>query len=314
MELTLWASISPACRSLEWRQGGLQIPAVYRIIGKLAGCIIFPMNRRPFHELQESRLQLQAAEAELEELRKQLRSFEAQVDSRLGILLDQLSELNAETFALDEKIRKIREQRLFGADLMRYTDGAPRPSHPPNLNDLPPLGLAHRNALHSTVDRGSTTPGAQIPDIKTLYRKLARRYHPDLARSNADRTQSNEQMAEINQAYNAGDLPTLMRLAGMSIPYGVDIPQPLEPSSIHNDSLTEGERIELKLKAVRQQITQLSNLPIVKLSLEVKLARHQGRDLLREMASELQYKVARKIAERDYLEAQIQVSGEFDAD
>jgi hypothetical protein len=76
--------------------------------------------------------------------------------------------------------------------------------------------------------------------------------------------------------------------------------------------LTEAERIELKLKGIRQQITQLSNLPIVRLSLEVKLARHQGRDLLSEMASELQYKLARKIAERDYLKAQIQSSGFID--
>jgi hypothetical protein len=64
---------------------------------------------------------------------------------------------------------------------------------------------------------------------------------------------------------------------------------------------------------VRQEIARLSNLPIVRLSLEVKLKRHQGRDLLHEMASELSYKVARKTAERDYLQAQIKVSGEFDA-
>jgi hypothetical protein len=78
--------------------------------------------------------------------------------------------------------------------------------------------------------------------------------------------------------------------------------------------LTDAEKIELKLKGIRQQITQLSNLPIVRLSLEVKLARHQGRDLLYEMSSELRYKVARKTAERDYLKAQIRASGEFKAD
>jgi hypothetical protein len=154
----------------------------------------------------------------------------------------------------------------------------------------------------------------QIPDIKALYRKLARRYHPDLARSDADRVQSNAQMAEINQAYNAGDLPTLMRLDGMTIPYGVDINQPpLQSAGHHKKSLTEAEQIELKLKGIRGQIARLSSLPIVRLSLEVKLARHQGRDLMHEMATELRYKVARKTAERDYLKAQIRVSGEFDA-
>jgi hypothetical protein len=60
-----------------------------------------------------------------------------------------------------------------------------------------------------------------------------------------------------------------------------------------------------KLGELRQQINRLSSLPIVKLSLDVKLARHQGRDLLREMEAELQFKVARKLAERDYLRSQI---------
>jgi hypothetical protein len=160
------------------------------------------------------------------------------------------------------------------------------------------------------VSDASASPGAQIPDIKVLYRKLARRYHPDLARNDIDRIQSNAQMAEINRAYSVGDLPALMRLAGMSIPYGVDLSQPpIKPGGQGDDSLTEAERLELQLKEVRQQIDRLSRLPIVKLSLEVKLARHQGRDLLQEMVAELRYKVARKIAERDYLQAQIKASG-----
>ncbi len=47
---------------------------------------------------------------------------------------------------------------------------------------------------------------------------------------------------------------------------------------------------------------------MVKLSLDVKLARYARRDLLGEMAGELQYKLARKMAERDYLRAQIRTS------
>jgi len=268
------------------------------------------MSYRVDQELKAANHDLQSAEAELNELIQQLRNFEAVVDTRLGSLLDQLSDLNAETSSLDAKLRHIREERLFGTDLMRYLDGAPRPARSPSLTGLPPVGLPHRNAIHGTVDNPLTSPDVNIPDIKVLYRKLARRYHPDLARSDADRTSSNEQMTEINRAYNAGDLPALMRLAGMSIPYGVDLRQPaLQPAKPHNEPLSELEQIERKLKALRQQSTRVSSLPIVKLSLEVKLARHQGRDLLREMAADLQYKIARKLAERDYLRSQIQASG-----
>lgn len=268
------------------------------------------MNRRPFQELQHVRYQLQSAEAELDELIQQLRSFEALVDARLGSLLDQLSDLNAETTSLDAQLRHIREERLFGTDLMRYLDGAPRPVRPPNLTDLPPLGLPHRDAIHASVDSSPASPGLNIPDIKVLYRKLARRYHPDLARRDADRVVSNEHMTEINRAYNAGDMPALMKLAGMSLPYGVDLPQPpSQPGKLQDEPLSELEQTQRKLKALRQHINRLSSLPIVKLSLEVKLAHHQGRDLLSEMSADLQYKVARKLAERDYLRSQIQASG-----
>jgi hypothetical protein len=273
------------------------------------------MNQRSYQEIQAKRAQLQSAQSELQELEDQIRTFEATVDDRLGNLLDLLSELKAETDELDAKLRNIRERRLFGEDLIRYLDGAPRSARPPNLKDLPPMILTRHNSDHKVVENTSSNQEQQIPDIRVLYRKLARRYHPDLARSDADRAMSNEQMAEINQAYQAGDIPTLMRLAGVSLPYGVNLPQPPVQFVGHPIApMTEQDQLDLHIKTVRQEIARLSRLPIVKLSLDVKLARHQRRDLLGEMAYDLQRKVGRKIAERDYLQAQIKASGGIEGD
>jgi hypothetical protein len=231
------------------------------------------------------------------------------VDAQLGSLLDQLTELTIETSTLDQQLRHIREERLFGPELMQYLDGAPMPTRPVNLDDLPPQGLASQKASGATQEIKSSSLKPQLPDIKILYRRLARRYHPDLARTDADRTQANEQMKEINQAYQAGNLQGLMKLAGMNIPFWVDVPA-TKPSDSHlaKESLTELEKAERELRDVRESIQRLSSLPIVKLSLEYKLAWHQGRNLLKEMAAELQYKLARKLAERDYLKAQIDAS------
>jgi hypothetical protein len=268
-----------------------------------AGSIICVMQYRPVHQLQQTLEQLKSAEDELKELNRQLITFEALVDAQLGKQLDQLSELNTETASLDAALRHIREERLFGVDLMRYLDGAPQPARRTNLTELPSLGLADRASIHANAPASATD--GNIPDIKVLYRKLARRHHPDLARNDADRLASHEQMSEINRLYQAGDLKALMRLAGIWLPYGVELPK---PPATPGGSVSELEQAEQKLKAVRMQINRLSSLPIVKLSLEVKLARHQGRNLLREMTAELQYKVGRKLAERDYLKAQIQAS------
>lgn len=258
--------------------------------------------------LNAAKIDLEYAESELDELKHQLRSFEARVDDRLGGLLDQLTELNAETATLDEDLRSIRDAQLFGTDLMQYLEGAPRPVRSQNPVDLPPLNLPRRRTGQHADSSPNTFPTVQVPDIKVLYRKLARRYHPDLARNDADRILSNEQMKGINQAYAAGDMPTLMRLAGIIVLNSVDNQQLFRPETNRDEPLSELERINRKLHEVRHQISRLSSLPIVKLSLDVKLARHQGRDLLTEMVTELQYKLARKMAERDYLRAQINAS------
>jgi hypothetical protein len=267
------------------------------------------MYRTPDHDSHSIQLELQAAEAELADLNKHLRTFEAQVDARLGNWLDQLSELNAETEQLNEQLRHIREENLFGADLMKYHDGAPQPGRPTRLDSLPPQGLQFKQVTSIPDNAYTISAGTPLPDIKTLYRRLARRYHPDLARSAADRVQANDQMKAINLAYAAGDLPALMRLAGLSLPCEMDFGQPTAlVTGATSKPADELGTTQSRLQDVRRQINQLSNLPIVKLSLDVKLARHQGRDLLHELSAELQYKVARKIAERDYLRSQIEAS------
>ena len=111
------------------------------------------MNLRADQELQKVISELKSAEAELDEAKLQLRQFEAQVDKRLGSLLDELSELNAETGTLDGKLRQIREERLFGTDLMQYLDGAPQPTRPLNLADLPPAELVNHNAVQANASR-----------------------------------------------------------------------------------------------------------------------------------------------------------------
>ncbi len=260
-------------------------------------------------ELQSAKVKLETAEAELSELNNQIQSFEALVDNRLGSLLDQLSQLNAETSALDDQLRHIREERLYGKDLMHYLDGAPRPARPIDKTSLPPVGVPAWGVTQVKDSDASGSVEPPVPDIKVLYRRLARRFHPDLARNDTDRVISNDQMKAINHAYSTGDLHTLMRIAGMSIPYGADLKLPRSnPKESRSEPLTDLERLNQKLAAVLQQIRRLSSLPIVKLSLDVKLARYARRDLLGEMAGELEYKLARKMAERDYLQAEIQAS------
>ncbi len=63
------------------------------------------------------------------------------------------------------------------------------------------------------------------------------------------------------------------------------------------------------MRQIKSELQGLHQRPSVQLSLEVKVARRQGRDLLGEMAAELEAKIARKTVERDMLKAQFDQMG-----
>ena len=104
-----------------------------------------------------------------------------------------------------------------------------------------------------------------------------------------------------------------MELAGIEVPFYLRINQGYKTNH-PREPLSELERVHLELEQVQAQITRLSSLPCVKLSLEVKLTRMQGRDLLSEMAIDLKHRLERRLAERDYLRAQVHSSGDLTED
>lgn len=250
-----------------------------------------------FSQLCQAQEALDAAEAELATLQSELEQFEKQVEALLGPLLDELSALDGEVKALTSQLIDLREARLFGDRRASYS--GPFFAHLPD----PTLG---EEGKKTDLPFGSGTesdtisaPGDPQRELKTLYRKLARRYHPDLARNETERLLNNEQMTIINQAYATSDLRTLQGLAGAYVP--PELPDYLRPTQ----PPTELEQVQARLRHVQAQIKHIERLPIVQLSLEAKLARRERRSLLTEMIIELRRKIARKVAERDYLRSQI---------
>jgi hypothetical protein len=252
----------------------------------------------PFHQLRQAQEALAAAEAELIGLQDELQRFEKELDARLGPLLDQLSALDAEVQALTSQIIDLRETRVFGDLRASYT--GPYFAHLPDPTVINETKQSpHLPGDGITRETIASPPDPQA-DLKALYRRLARRYHPDLARSELERVHNTEQMTAINQAYTSGNLRALRLLAGEYV--RAETPDYLAPAR----RLSALEQVQARLRQVQAQIHQLQMLPIVQLSLEAKLVRRQGRSLLSEMVVDLHRKLARKTAERDYLRSQLE--------
>ena len=63
-----------------------------------------------------------------------------------------------------------------------------------------------------SAPRAENIPPEDTGDIKTLYRKLAKAYHPDTACEEWKRPFYTERMAEVNEAFRNRDLKTLKKL------------------------------------------------------------------------------------------------------
>lgn len=125
--------------------------------------------------------------------------------------------------------------------------------------------------------------------LKQVYRRLVRRFHPDLATNPDERQRRHNVMVEINDAYSRRDLGALLALDDH--PPEMPVDQPLAAIQLHQLQQIN-RQLEDRLAALRQTRHDLLNSDLVNLKLEATLLRRQGRDLLLEMAAklELEYK------------------------
>lgn len=241
--------------------------------------------------LEQSQADLIEAEAQLADELAAVNAFEFEFEARVGHLWDTLDALEGEIERYQDRIQMMRDGYLSVERQYRRAWQAPPTSAPtPPAQPLSPASEAQ---------------------LKRLYRQLARRYHPDLADDDADRAFRTERMAAINDAYAARSLIELEALAAESGTYiltGRAQPGQTEAQMIQalQDQLA---RCQHRLRQIEIELRGLHQRPSVQMSLEVKVARRQGRDLLGEMTDELEAKIARKTVERDVLKAQFDQMG-----
>lgn len=248
--------------------------------------------------LNQVQRQIDVAAGELARLEEDLRAFEFEFEANVGYLLEQLAQLEVEVKAYLQRIKIIRTEKTFGEGYRTVEDqydetwNAPRRQQAkPEPRKLPPLTAAK---------------------IKKIYRDLARRYHPDLAIDEADRSRRTAKMTAINDAYKAGSLVELMALAEAPQPHPDRATRPLStPSPSAQTELDMVRILEEELESRRRQLAQVQDAlqnfhhrPMVELALEARFARRDGRDVLAEMAAEVQRKIARKEVERDLIQSQ----------
>ena len=247
-------------------------------------------------ELTQQQTELKIAEAELADRLADIRAFEADFEAKVGRLSDQLTKLEKDIQRYKDHIEMARNRQVYGNAHLSVEEQYRRTwrTSTPDEPEIEPEPLP---------------PADNATQLKQLYRQLARRFHPDLASDEAERHRRNLKMAAINDAYEARSLAELVAVAEQSTTT-IDIGRHQQTEAQLIDALrVELGRTQRRLRDIKRALRNLTHRPSVELSLAVKAARRQGRDLLAEIAADFEQKIARKIAERDMLKAQIEQSG-----
>src|ERR1017187_6578054 len=127
----------------------------------------------------------------LANLRAELSAFEGRYLREVGVLYAELDDWNARIAKLVAEEEGTVEARAAATKARVQAEAS--------------YSAAHGEAARAT----EFTPS---PELKKLYRDVAKRVHPDLATDDADRAQRERLMAEENRAYQQGDVDALRRI------------------------------------------------------------------------------------------------------
>jgi hypothetical protein len=238
-------------------------------------------------ELAAARATLAEREAEVVQLRAQLSAFEVRYMRQVGVLY-------AELDGIEARISE-REVALYDSDAARERAEEARRR----------AAESHEAAFAPETPQEEFEPP---PSLKSLFREVAKRIHPDYARDEAERQFFHLLMARANQAYRRGHTEVLQRLLDDQL-------------ELH--AATAGESVEAELLRTTRQIQHarreaaqleaereaLLAGDIAHLRADAEAAAHEHRDLLAELASSVREQIAEAQRRWEFVDRQITAHG-----
>jgi hypothetical protein len=226
-------------------------------------------------------------QAEMLDIQQEFRTFVARYDRLIQPLAEKLD-------LIRQVIQDLENQRV---------GPTPVPDPPPPtpfdyVASLPPDHIPVEEQFRRTwrvpreAQREEIPPAPSVvqaandaqPNLKQLYRKLVRRYHPDLSTDPFERERRTRLMVEINEAYTQRDTHALQVLLDQPAASTVE---PLAALQLRQLQQVH-DQLASRLVRLKQERDDFLNGEMMWLKIQASLAARQGRDLLREMAVQME--------------------------
>jgi len=219
-------------------------------------------------------------EFELSDTNANLARFNEKLENRLGSLQKRLEEMEFE----------VEQARLRAARRAQWGERADSPDmHVDVLEQYRRTWTPKEKPPQPPPEEPEVNEQTKA-ELKSLFRALAKRFHPDLVTDPQEKRWRVKIMAQVNEAYAALDVAELKRLSAR--PDRAEAPVEKTREQVLADLRSEIRRLDAVIRGLERALQDLINSHTVQLMLEVTIAERSGRDLLGEMASELRLKIA----------------------
>jgi hypothetical protein len=252
-------------------------------------------------ELARKREEQTALEAELADrelraanLRAELGAFERTYLHEVGLRYAQLDELKAQ-------IAERAANNQPGADRAQQAARDAR---------------ARADETKSAAQEAENAPAPKSfkasPEMKRLYREVAKRIHPDLTSDRDERTRRQLLMAEANKAYEAGDESQLNKILNA---YEAS-PETVEgegPGAELIRVIRRISQVRARIAEIEAEAEELLRSDLHQLKARLEEAERHGRDVLKEMVDKVEQQIAQakqRLESPENLPAMLQSHGD----
>jgi hypothetical protein len=163
-------------------------------------------------EIETRKRVISTLQTERDGLEMTLTNFAVELKSRVGGLRTELNRVKRQVAEYRRRIERLRESDLLDPEQIE------REVAEEFAEQLEQERLAEEQAAREGQRIDLDRPRPQLDaeteaEILRLYRELAKRFHPDRARTEEDRARRTDLMLRINVAYSERDLVTLQAMA-----------------------------------------------------------------------------------------------------
>jgi hypothetical protein len=233
------------------------------------------------------RATLAEREADIALIRGQLKVFEVRYLQRVGVLYAELDEIAA-------RITE-REVDLYDSDSARRRAQEARQR----------AQETHEAAFGADREPEEFDPS---PSLKTLFREVAKRIHPDFTSDEAEQKHFTLLMTRANHAYSCGDAETLQRLLDDHLEVNASVADEGDGLALLR-LVRQIQHVERDIAALDREQQTLLGSEIGQLYTDAEAASHEDRDLLAELGASLRERIADAQYRLEFVDRQVSAHG-----